>query len=120
MYRFTRRVRIGGSIRLHGEAGQFDKESVTEQKKKVSKKHANFLAERIYTHQCLPNISYLTSDEDRQEARGSKYMKLKARITHGACTNVDGSLIARPFFIGKSKKPTCFGLATTNDSVHTL
>eukprot|EP00171_Calliarthron_tuberculosum_P001152 IDg1152t1 len=120
LYNFLRRSHIGPSVRLHGQAGSVDKDAVRADMVAFSTKIARYHPCRLYNmdesgflYQSLPNVSYLAPGEDRPSARGVKANRAKDRITFAASTNATGSHVVPLFFIGKSKSPKCFSLASS-------
>ena len=58
-------------------------------------------------YRCLPNRSYIFTDEARNGVRGSKSMKDKNRLTVCFCTSATGVKV-RLSVIGISQRPRCF------------
>ncbi len=85
------------SKKLHGEAGSVDVEKATPEIDKICTLIAEYDLDHVYNmdetglfFKCLPNRSYLKK-EDFKDARGSKLMKAKDRVTIYVCTNADST-----------------------------
>lgn len=115
------------SARLHGEAGDVNEQAIQSAMLKVCDQLGKYDPQHIYNqdesglvYQLLPNVSYLSPEENRKEVRGIKAMKAKNRITFTMCTNADGSHILDCMVIGKAKKPNAFALSETSDKLESL
>ena len=102
------------SKKLHGEAGSVDVVKATPHIDKICTLIAEYDLDHVYNmdetglfFKCLPNRSYLRK-EDFKDARGSKLMKAKDRVTIYVCTNADGTDKVPLSMIGKPKQPRCF------------
>ncbi len=102
------------SKKLHGEAESVDVEKATPEIDKICTLIAEYDLDHVYNmdetglfFKCLPNRSYLKK-EDFKDARGSKLMKAKDRVTIYVCTNADGTDKVPLSMIGKPKQPRCF------------
>eukprot|EP00171_Calliarthron_tuberculosum_P021868 IDg21868t1 len=119
VFRFCQRSGIGDAVRLWGEAGSVDASLVHDEMIQICQKLQKYSPDRIYNqdetgfwYQLLPNVSYLTPGESQKDARGTKAMRSKARVTLSVSANAAGTHVLPPYIIGKSKKPVCFGLAS--------
>ena len=99
---------------LHGEAGGVDKDAIAGEISDLRKLVAEYDPENVYNmdetglfFKCLPNRSYV-DEENIKEARGTKLMKAKDRVTVYVTTNATGNDLVPLSMIGKSKKPRCF------------
>ena len=106
------------SITLHGTGG--DADATLQQQRTVDELNnlkyliSNYKPENVFNmdetslyYKCLPNKSFLVSRENKKEARGSKTMTDKSRLTAFICTNAVGNKVPLSY-IGKFKKPRCF------------
>ena len=99
---------------LHGEAGSVDVETAMPKIREIRKLITEYELDNVYNmdetglfFKCLPNRSYVKK-EDSKDARGTKLMKAKDRVTVYVCTNATGTDKMPLSIIGKSKNPRCF------------
>lgn len=99
---------------LHGEAGSVDVDAVSDDIKNIVNIIKRYKLDNVYNtdetglfFKCLPNRSYV-DNESAKDARGTKAMKAKDRVTLYVCTNATGTDKVPLSIIGKSKEPRCF------------
>ena len=99
---------------LHGEAGGADVDAVQAEIDSLREKIKQYSPANVYNmdetglfFKALPNRSYLKK-KDTKNARGTKLMKAKDRVTLYVTTNADGTDKVPLSLIGKSKTPRCF------------
>lgn len=95
--RWRKRVGIGKSMRLFGEAGDVDPEAMVPLIKNLTQSissypdHLIFNMDETGLYYCaLPNQTYLSPLELRKQVRGSKALKAKDRLTLVLCVNATG------------------------------
>ncbi|CAN0182990.1 unnamed protein product [Ectocarpus sp. 4 AP-2014] len=93
---------------LHGEAGSVDDEAIAEGLGKIREACKKFGMENIFNvdetgifYRLMPNRTYLSTEESRKSARGTKGIYM--------CTNANGTAKVPMAIIMKSKNPRCFG-----------
>ena len=116
-WRWRWRFNVGNSVRLCGEAGDVNLEEAT---KEIDKLKQSILAEgyemcNIFNmdetglfYRAIPSRTYLLDGESKKNARGTKQMKAKDRLTVILCVNATGTCKISPTVIGTAKRPRCF------------
>ena len=102
------------NVALWGETGSTDVAGAAERIDEIRPALEAYPAERIYNmdetgifYWCIPNRAYVQAGQRRQ-ARGTKAMKAKDRITLGLVCNATGAHKIPVAIIGKAKQPLCF------------
>ena len=100
---------------LHGERESVDIEKATPHIDTICTLIKEYELDCVYNmdetalfYKCLPNRSYLNTNNDYKNARGTKLMKAKDRTTVFVCTNATGTDKVPLSLIGKAKSPRCF------------
>ena len=100
-----------------GEAGDVNLEEAT---KEIDKLKQSILADgyemcNIFNmdetelfYRAIPSRTYLLDGECKKNARGTKQMKAKDRLTVILCVNATGTFKISPTVIGTAKRPRCF------------
>ena len=117
-----RRSKTSPNVRLYAKSGSVDKDEVSYGMIHISKRLQKYPANRIYNqeetgffYKLLLNITYFAHGELSKEAGGIWAMRFKNRIRLTVSANAIGTHTLPPFFIGKSKKSHCWGLASKSD-----
>lgn len=100
---------------LHGEAGSVDHDKIRKDIDSLRKNLSEFDEDCIFNvdetglfFRLLPKKTYLCPTENRREARGTKALKAKDRLTLLLCTNATGSVRMPTAMIGTAKNPRYF------------
>jgi hypothetical protein len=96
-------------IRKHGEAGSVDIEVVKKEQARIKKLLASFQPEDCWNVDESALFAFAPPDRGLAQRQMSGKRANKFRITLCFACNSDGSQKRDIFFIGKSKKPRCFG-----------
>jgi len=101
-------------VALWGQAGSADVAGAASRIAEIRAELEPYPAERIYNmdetglfYRCIPNRAYVQAGQRRQ-ARGTKAMKAKERITLVLACNATGNHKIPVAIIGKAKEPLCF------------
>jgi len=102
------------NVPLWGQAGSADIAGAASRIAEILAELESYPAERIYNmdetglfYRCIPNRAYVQAGQ-RQQARGTKAMKAKERITLVMACNATGNNKIPVAIIGKAKEPLCF------------
>jgi len=102
------------NVALWGQGGSADTAGAAERIAQIRTQLEDYPADRIYNmdetglfYRCIPNRSYVQAGQRRQ-ARGTKAMKAKDRVTLVLACNATGSHKIPVAMIGKAKQPLCF------------
>lgn len=96
-------------IRRHGEAGSVDIEVVKRERARIKEILARFQPEDRWNVDESALFAFAPPDRGLAQTQMSGKRASKFRITLCFACNSDGSQKRDLFFIGKSKKPRCFG-----------
>jgi len=101
-------------VALWGQAGSADVAGAASRIAEIRAALESYPAERIYNldetslfYRCIPNQAYVQAGQ-RLQARGTKAMKAKERITPVLACNATGNHNIPVAIIGKAKEPLCF------------
>ena len=102
------------NVALWGQGGSADVAGAAARIAEIRSKLEAYPAERIYNmdetglfFRCIPNRAYVKAGQRRQ-ARGTKAMKAKDRVTLVLACNATGTHKIPVAMIGKAKQPLCF------------
>ncbi|KIJ04375.1 hypothetical protein PAXINDRAFT_122841 [Paxillus involutus ATCC 200175] len=98
--------------RRHGEAGSVDTDAVAIERARVQKILATFPPKDRFNFDETSLFALAPPDRGLATKQMSGKKKEKFRITLGLAANADGSEKLPLIYIGKSKKPRCFGNKT--------
>ena len=111
---FLRRSGVQSSFMLHGKGGTQLTSRTAELISEIKDQFANSNTRNIYNVdksglfcRMVPSRSYLSSNEQRKETRGTEFFKHKIRVTIIMCVNADGNHLLPVNYIGKSEHPIC-------------
>ncbi|KIJ07369.1 hypothetical protein PAXINDRAFT_90515, partial [Paxillus involutus ATCC 200175] len=96
----------------HGEAGSVDTDAVAIERARVQKILATFPPKDRFNFDETSLFALAPPDRGLATKQMSGKKKEKFRITLGLAANADGSEKLPLIYIGKSKKPRCFGNKT--------
>ena len=96
-------------IRRHGEAGSVNTETVEEERARIRELLARFRPEDRWNVDESALFAFAPPDRGLAQRQMSGKRANKFCITLCLACNADGSQKRDLFFIGKSKKPHCFG-----------
>ena len=96
-------------IRKHGEAGSVDIEDVKQEQARMKELLARFRPEDCWNADESALFAFAPPDRGLSQKQISGKRANKFRVTLCFACNADGSQKRDLFFIGKSKKPRCFG-----------
>jgi len=102
------------NVALWGQGGSVDTEAAAPRIAQIREQLEAYPPDRIYNmdetglfYRCIPNRAYVQAGRRRQ-ARGTKDMKAKARVTLVLACNATGTHKISVAMIGKAKQPLCF------------
>jgi len=96
-------------IRRHGEGGSVNIETVEEEQARIQEHLARFQPEDHWNVDESALFAFAPPDCRLSQRQMSGKQASKFHLTLCFACNVDGSQKRKLFFIGKSKKPCCFG-----------
>jgi hypothetical protein len=96
-------------MRRHGEAGSADIATVKEEQTRMKELLARFQPEDRWNMDETALFAFATPDRGLSQKQMSGKQANKFRITVAFACNSNGTEKKDLFFIGKSKKPRCFG-----------
>lgn len=99
--KWRRRLGVGKSVRLHGEAGDVNLVAAENEMNDTRENLASYSNNNVFNmdetglfYKCLPKKSYpCDGGDERQRCRGTKAMSAKDRLTLVLCVNATGMFI---------------------------